>query len=59
MSELTELMARLKMEHLTDAVDNLLEQAVKEELNARETLVRVLNHECSGQLILATALDCM
>ncbi|KFK92456.1 MULTISPECIES: IS21-like element helper ATPase IstB [unclassified Serratia (in: enterobacteria)] len=49
MSELTELMARLKMEHLTDAVDNLLEQAVKEELNARETLVRVLNHEWNGR----------
>lgn len=49
MSELTELMARLKMDHLTDAVDNLLEQAVKEELNARETLVRVLSHEWHGR----------
>ncbi|GKW04583.1 hypothetical protein PEC301877_33960 [Pectobacterium carotovorum subsp. carotovorum] len=34
MNELTELMVRLEMEHLTDAVDKLLEQAIKEELNA-------------------------
>ncbi|MDY4378087.1 IS21-like element helper ATPase IstB [Pectobacterium brasiliense] len=49
MNELTDLLARLKMEHLTDAVDNLLEQAVREELNAREMLVRVLSHEWHGR----------
>lgn len=49
MSELTELMARLKMKHLTDSVENLLAQAVKEELNERETLVRGLNHEWNGR----------
>lgn len=36
------------MEHLTNAVDNLLEQAVKEELNVRETVIRVLGHEWHG-----------
>ncbi|QGY28333.1 IS21-like element helper ATPase IstB [Pantoea cypripedii] len=49
MNVLNELLQRLKLEHLTDAVDNLLEQSVKEELNARETLTRVLAHEWNGR----------
>lgn len=48
MNGLSELLQRLKLEHLTNAVNNLLDQVEKEELNARETLIRVLAHEWNG-----------
>ncbi|MEA9393644.1 IS21-like element helper ATPase IstB [Acerihabitans sp. TG2] len=49
MNELESLLTRLKMDHLTGAVENLLEQAAKEELNYREFLTRVLSQEWHGR----------
>ena len=49
MHELETLLGRLKMEHLGYQVENLLEQAAKEELNYREFLCRALQQEWSGR----------
>ncbi|QZY97685.1 IS21-like element helper ATPase IstB [Pantoea dispersa] len=49
MNELTTLLEKLKLEHLLPAVENLLEQATKDELNYREFLRRVLKHEWNGR----------
>ncbi|EFH0950178.1 hypothetical protein GP712_24675 [Escherichia coli] len=42
MNELEVLLSRLKMEHLSYHVENLLEQAAKKELNYREFLCMAL-----------------
>ncbi|NIF23093.1 IS21-like element helper ATPase IstB [Candidatus Pantoea multigeneris] len=55
MNDLDELLLRLKMDTLPDAVENLLEQAVKEDLNAREILMRVLGHEWNNRRYKGTA----
>ncbi|WP_413725366.1 IS21-like element helper ATPase IstB [Sodalis sp. RH16] len=49
MNELENLLTRLKMDHLSGAVENLLEQATKEELNYREFLIRALSQEWNGR----------
>lgn len=49
MHELETLLTRLKMEHLGYHVENLLEQAAKEELNYREFLCLALTQEWNGR----------
>ena len=49
MYELETLLNRLKMEHLSYHVENLLEQAAKQELNYREFLCMALQQEWSGR----------
>lgn len=49
MHELETLLTRLKMEHLGYHVENLLEQAAKEELNYREFLCLALHQEWNGR----------
>ncbi|HDL6960585.1 TPA: hypothetical protein PXM37_004227 [Yersinia enterocolitica] len=48
-NDLDTLLARLKMDHLGAAVDNVCEHAAKEELNYREFLVQALSQEWSGR----------
>ncbi|MCW0332926.1 hypothetical protein NB704_004315 [Pantoea ananatis] len=49
MYELETLLNRLKMEHLSYHVENLLEQTAKQELNYREFLWMALQQEWSGR----------
>ncbi|HAW2722461.1 TPA: ATP-binding protein [Escherichia coli] len=49
MHELEVLLSRLKMEHLSYHVENLLEQAAKKELNYREFLCMALQQEWNGR----------
>lgn len=49
MHELESLLSRLKMEHLAYQVENLLEQAAKQELNYREFLCLALQQEWNGR----------